>query len=144
MTPIDSRIEFFLHEHHVAGLATSFLDEPYCCSVFYAFMPKEQALVITSSKETKHIKDTCHNMFVAGSIHLETEEIGKIQGLQFQGMLYEPAGEEWRKAKLAYLKRFPYALLSGSSIWLIRFSFLKYTDNRLGFGKKLVWNNLSF
>lgn len=144
MTSIDPKIEAFIQAHHVAGLATSFMDEPYCCSVFYAYMPQEQSMVITSSKDTKHIKDTCHNMFVAGMIHLETEEIGKIQGLQYQGMLYEPSGEEWLKAKLAYLKRFPYAILSGSSIWIIRLSALKYTDNRLGFGKKLVWNNLTF
>lgn len=144
MIPIDSKIETFIHAHHVAGLATSFMDEPYCCSVFYVFLPQEQSLVITSSKDTRHIKDTSHNMFVAGTIHLETEQIGKIQGLQFQGMLYEPTGEEWRTAKLAYLKRFPYAILSGSDIWIIRLSFLKFTDNRLGFGKKLMWESLKF
>lgn len=73
------------------------------------------------------------NKNVAGTIHLETKEIGKIQGIQFQGI--------WEKADMkevqAYLKRFPYAAALLPKLWRINISYIKFTDNRFGFGEKL-------
>jgi uncharacterized protein len=43
------------------------------------------------------------------------------------------------KSKTAYLKRFPVAILMETHLWIVRLTLIKYTDNRLGFGKKLVW-----
>ena len=40
--------------------------------------------------------------------------------------------------KKKYLKRFPYARLMETTLWTLKLSFVKYTDNRLGFGKKLI------
>ena len=41
----------------------------------------------------------------------------------------------------AYLKRFPYAALAELTLWAIRPDYMKLTDNTLGFGKKLIWND---
>ncbi len=83
--------------------------------------------------ETKHVKMVIKNPNIAGTIHFETEEIGKIQGIQFNGL--------WRRAKneevKAYLKRFPYAIILNPKLWRIDITYIKFTDNRLGFGKKL-------
>jgi len=43
------------------------------------------------------------------------------------------------KAKRAYLARFPYAILKPAPFWAIELHAVKFTDNRLGFGKKLYW-----
>jgi uncharacterized protein len=35
--------------------------------------------------------------------------------------------------------RFPVAALMDTRLWIVRLTFIKMTDNRLGFGKKLIW-----
>jgi uncharacterized protein YhbP (UPF0306 family) len=79
------------------------------------------------------------NAKVAGSVVLETHIIGKIQGVQFQGTITLAEGERLKLAERAYLKRFPVAALMDTHLWLVDLTLLKMTDNLLGFGKKLVW-----
>jgi uncharacterized protein YhbP (UPF0306 family) len=107
--------------------------------MFYALLEKEFCLVFSSDKDTRHIVEVAQNPYVAGSIVLETETIGKIQGLQFCGKMTETSGRLKTVALTAYLKRFPFAVLSGTPVWVIEITYTKFTDNRLGFGKKLVW-----
>ena len=70
---------------------------------------------------------------------LETETIGKIQGLQFTASLIK-IEDTFSNYRMQYLKRFPYAILKGGELWLLKFRELKFTDNRLGFGKKININ----
>ncbi|MDR0659978.1 MAG: pyridoxamine 5'-phosphate oxidase family protein [Prevotellaceae bacterium] len=136
---MDKKIVAFINEHHVLTLATSHEDEAYCSNMFYVYLEEEKCFVFTSDRDTKHIADISHNLFVAGSIALETETIGKIQGLQFQGMAFEVSGDLKKKAKKAYLKRFPYAILATTPLWAVEMTYAKLTNNKLGFGKKLIW-----
>ena len=136
---IDKRIVAFIHEHHVLTLATCFEEEAYCSNMFYVYLEEESCFVFTSDKNTKHITAISHNLFVAGSIVLETEMVGKIQGLQFQGMAFEAMGDLKKKAKKAYIKRFPYAILGTTPFWAVEMTYAKFTNNMLGFGKKLIW-----
>ena len=46
-----------------------------------------------------------------------------------------------KKVKKAYLKRFPVAMLMKTTLWVVEPTLMKYTDNRMGFGKKLIWKN---
>lgn len=96
-------------------------------------------MAFTSDFDTKHIQQASHNIYVAGSIVLETKIIGKIQGIQFQGIIGEPKGEFLDKVKKAYLKSFPIAMLMDTHMWVVDLTFIKMTDNLLGFGKKLIW-----
>ncbi|MDD4386093.1 MAG: hypothetical protein PHD06_13040 [Bacteroidales bacterium] len=135
----DKRIIDFMNEHHVLTLATSFEEEPYCANCFYVYMEEENSFVFTSDYDTKHIKQASHNIYVAGSIVLETSIIGKIQGIQFQGIISEPNDIFLERARKAYLNKFPIAMLMKTTLWVVDLTFLKFTDNRLGFGKKLTW-----
>ena len=78
------------------------------------------------------------NPKIAGSIHLETKQIGKIQGIQFNGT--------WLKAnhseQNAYLKRYSYAIALNPKLWKIVIEYIKFTDNTLGFGKKLEFRQV--
>ncbi len=139
MSGIDKRIVAFIKRHHVLTVATSVNNEPWCASCFYAYLEDENSLVFTTSPETRHGKEFLLNRNVSGTIVLETIVIGKIRGLQFSGTAEEPAETLMKKAKIAYLKRFPPAALMDTHLWVIRLNYLKYTDNRLGFGKKLIW-----
>ena len=135
----ETRILEFFKEHHVLTLATSVNNQAYCANCFYAYLDDENAFVFNSDESTKHIQDVRINDLVAASIVLETKTIGKIQGAQLMGILVEAEGDVLKKAKKAYLKRFPYAILTNTKLWLLELSFIKMTDNRLGFGKKLIW-----
>lgn len=145
---IDQRILDFIGEHHVLTVASvAFGDgatatsaaEPWCANAFYVFDPQEEAFIITSETKTRHAQLFLENPKVAGTVVLETEEIGKIRGLQFTGTVRRCDGGLFDRCRLLYLKRFPYAVFKGGEVWQISLDSLKYTDNRLGFGKKLHW-----
>jgi uncharacterized protein YhbP (UPF0306 family) len=53
--------------------------------------------------------------------------------------MMQVTGKLKTKAIATYLKRFPYAVLSGTPIWIVEITYAKFTDNRLGFGKKIIW-----
>jgi uncharacterized protein YhbP (UPF0306 family) len=114
-------------------------NEPWCANCFYAYLEEENALVFTSDMTTRHGKDFLKNSLVAGSVVLETLVIGKIRGIQFQGIVSEPDEELLSKARITYLIRFPVALLMNTKLWIVKLTLIKMTDNRLGFGKKLIW-----
>jgi len=138
---MDKRITKFLKKHHVFTLATGRDGQPWCSSMFYVFIEEDAALVFTSDPATRHITEAMCNRSVAGAIAVETEIIGLIRGVQFSGILMEPPAPEVRKKiHRAYLKRFPYAILNTSPLWILELHEVKFTDNRLGFGKKLNWS----
>ena len=136
---VDSRFIKFFRKHHVLTIATTVENEPWCANCFYVYLEEENALVFTTDADTRHGKEFSKNPFVAGSVVLETLVIGRIRGIQFQGMVSEPEGEILSKAKWAYLKKFPPAALMDTHLWIVRLTLIKMTDNRLGFGKKLLW-----
>ena len=136
---IDKRIVKFFKKHHVLTIATTVNNEPWCANCFYVYLEDENALVFTTDPETRHGKEFLKNSLVAGSVALETMIIGKIRGIQFQGTVTEPAGALAEEIKAAYLKRFPVAMLMDTHLWVVKLTHIKYTDNMLGFGKKLIW-----
>jgi uncharacterized protein len=136
---IDSRIIKFFRKHHVLTIATTAGNEPWCANCFYVYLEEENSLVFTTDGETRHGKEFIENPIVAGSVVLETMVLGKIRGIQFQGTISEPQGEMLSRAKTSYLKRFPIAILMDTRLWVVRLTYIKMTDNRLGFGKKIVW-----
>jgi uncharacterized protein YhbP (UPF0306 family) len=136
---VDARIIKFFRKHHVLTVATTVNDEPWCANCFYVYLEEENALVFTSGTDTRHGQEFLKNKKVAGTVVLETMVIGKIRGIQFQGIITLAEGEELSRAKRAYLMRFPVAALMETHLWTVQLTNIKMTDNRLGFGKKLVW-----
>ncbi len=135
----EQRILDFINEHHVLTLATSNDNIPYCANCFYAYLEDENAFVFTSDNDTKHIKDALEQKKVAGSVVLETKTVGKIQGIQFTGILEKTDKSLNNKFAKKYMKTYPYAVLMKTTLWVLHIDFIKMTDNRLGFGKKLIW-----
>ena len=131
------KINNFIDVHHVMSLATSYKDELSVCSLFYAYDTEKKVFVVASSRDTLHIQHIHENDKIAGNILLETDEIGKIQGLQFQGVFNELID---KNLKNLYYKKFPYALAMLPTLWKIEIKSFKMTDNSLGFGKKLLYS----
>lgn len=139
---IDSRIVSFFKKHHVLTIATTVDGEPWCASCFYVYLEDENALVFTTDTGTRHGREFMMNPRVSGTVVLETLMVGKIRGIQFSGVVSEPSGELMSKAKHHYLKRFPVAILMDTHLWIVKLNHIKMTDNKLGFGKKLTWDQV--
>lgn len=139
---VDDRIIGFIKRHHVMTLATVSGSEAYCANLFYAYIPESNMFVFTSDDKTRHYREMSENGLVAASIVLETRTIGNIQGLQIQGRASLAEGDVISAARKAYIRRFPYAVIAELTLWVLQPVFMKLTDNRLGFGRKLIWNIL--
>lgn len=113
---------------------------------------------------TRHGAEMEANANVAAAIALETRVVGRLQGLQIEGVVRRAEGNAERNAKSdeaednaerdvkrnagsgdagnarrAYLRRFPYAVAIEAQLWILEPTLMKFTDNTLGFGKKLIW-----
>jgi len=139
---IQSRILTFIGEHHIFTLAVSRENRPWCATCYYVYLESLNLFIFTSDHDTKHISDVVEtgNYYAAGAIALETKMTGKIRGLQFAGLIRELTGNDLKTGKSAYLKAFPVARLAKLHLWGLEPEIMKMTDNRLGFGKKLIWH----
>jgi hypothetical protein len=124
----------FLEKHHTLSLATCKDNQLSSCTLFYAYDKQTNAFIVASDTKTEHIQNVLENQNVSGTIHLETDIVGKIQGIQFKAIM-----SAFKDERKVYLKRFPFALALNPTLWSIAIDSLKMTDNRLGFGKKLMW-----
>ncbi len=134
---IDKRIVKFIKRHHVLTLAT--VDShglPYCSNLFYAYDQSRNLFIFTSSLDTQHGAQMVANDVVAASVVLETKVVGRIEGLQITGRVSRAEAE----LKECYLAKYPYAAVAPLTLWQLEPHFLKFTDNKLGFGVKLIWN----
>ena len=133
----EKKITDFIARHHVLTLATSTADGlPYCAACFYAYDKVRNLFIFTSDDTTCHAQQMVANSNVACAITLETKVVGKVQGLQICGVARRGEAED----RSVYVKRFPYAAVAPLNIWVVEPTFMKLTDNTLGFGKKLIWN----
>ena len=133
---MDERIVKFLKKMHLASVCT--IDDegqPYAFSAFYAFDELNFSLLLASSDESSHVKFLKNSKLVAGTIALDTKIVGKIEGVQFQGVMREAKENEIE----IYFKRFFYSKAMNPKIWSISLEKLKFTSNVLGFGKKIRW-----
>ena len=113
---------------------------PYCFSFFYSFDEKEKMLFYKSSDETMHSEILHHNNKVAGTILPDKLNLLQIKGIQFEGVIL-PSGHPLTKiASSHYHKKHPVAIAMPGDIWIVQVNRFKFTDNSLGFGKKLIWN----
>jgi len=131
----------FINKHYLLALATSKDNLVYCCNVYYVFNQENNSFIFSSDTKTKHAQDFIANPNVAGTIALETKEISKIQGVQLLGKIEELKGKPLKIAKEQYVKAHPYSRLMETHLWEMELTFAKMTHNRLGFGKKLIWES---
>ena len=136
---VNERIISFLKQNTNLTIATSGNNIPYCANCFFAYVEENNILIFKSKRETMHIKQALVNNNVAGSITPDKLDSTKIQGIQFQGIFIEPKNELLELLKKVYYKKYPFAFTFAGDIWAIDITYIKMTDNTLGFGKKIEW-----
>lgn len=136
--PINEAITQFIDSQTVLTLATCENNVPVCASCYYAFDAAFGWLVFKSSPNTQHIKNILDNPEVAGSILPDKSTVANIKGIQFSGRacIYS---NEFEQGKNLYYNKFPFARAMSGDIWIVELTKIKYTNNTLGFGKKLIW-----
>jgi uncharacterized protein YhbP (UPF0306 family) len=125
----------FVRQHHVMTLATAQDGIPYAAPLFYAYDEQNNRFVFASGNETEHTVQMQKNPEVAAAVYLETKTVGKIQGVQIRGRVVSADAEDTK----SYYGRFPYARALQPTLWRLEPHWMKLTDNRLGFGTKLIW-----
>jgi uncharacterized protein YhbP (UPF0306 family) len=120
-------------------LATADVNIPQCAICFYVYDRELQAIIFKSDRKTKHIQNLIKNNSVAATVLADVHEILKIKGLQIEGTAQEPADNE-SVIKDAYYSKYPFARLIPGDLWLLHPAKMKFTDNTLGFGKKVLWD----
>ena len=134
------QISEFLSECRVMSMATVAGKCPYCAPVFFAWDNSQQYFIVKSSASTIHFANAVYSGIAAGSVLPDVTQIAHIRGLQFNGICRTPvdSDEDIRIRKL-YYSRYPIGKLIDGDFLLIFPDNFKYTDNRMGFGKKLLW-----
>ena len=138
---MDNKIATFLSTNKVVAYSTSVNDNPHSASCFYAAHISDSSvhLIFKSNRETKHITNALINPKISGTILPDVDKIGFVKGIQFYGQFIAAEGDFQEKIKQVYYKKFPFAHPMKGDVWAIELRYIKMTDNKLGFGKKLIW-----
>lgn len=138
---MEKKIFKYINSNQVLTFSTSIDNQSYCALCFYVFDEANHTLIFLSDKETRHIKVAMSNSKVSGTITNDEISISKLRGIQFLGEFIVPDKLLTSEFYDKYYKRFPFARMKPSPIWGIKLSYIKMTDNTLGFGKKIIWQN---
>lgn len=134
---MEPALKDFLQKNIIAVIAVASNGVPHCFSCFYAWHAESQTLIFKSSGHTRHSELLGAKAPVAGCINAPETTVTKLQGLQFEGMC-SPLSEENELIK-CYRDKYPFAIFKPGEYWKVVVMGIKFTDNNLGFGKKIKW-----
>lgn len=132
-------ISRWLAKQHVVTWCVHQEGELWCANAFYLYDPERVAFYLLSEDKTRHAQMSGPQAPVAGTVNGQPKNVALIRGVQFKGEIRRLEGEESDEMRKRYTRRFPVALALSAPVWEIRLDELKFTDNTLGFGKKLHW-----
>jgi len=136
----------YLAGHHVMTLATQGADGPWAAAVFYA--NDEDHLLFLSSPSSRHCRNLNQDPRCSATIHENYDDWRKIQGIQLEGYVIEPQGEEQRHVRRLYTRKFPIAgeladapaalvsALARVRCYVLLPKRMYFIDNRRGFGHR--------
>ncbi|MGZ0752423.1 YhbP family protein [Kluyvera sichuanensis] len=132
-------ISKWLAKQHVVSWCVAKEGELWCANAFYVYDAQRVAFYLLSEETTRHGQMTGQQAPVAGTINGQPKTVALIRGVQFKGEIRLLSGDEAEEKRALYVKRFPVARMLSAPVWELRLDELKFTDNTLGFGKKLHW-----
>ncbi|MFP3097695.1 YhbP family protein [Kluyvera sichuanensis] len=132
-------ISKWLAKQHVVSWCVAKEGELWCANAFYVYDAQRVAFYLLNEETTRHGQMTGQQAPVAGTINGQPKTVALIRGVQFKGEIRLLSGDEADEKRALYVKRFPVARMLSAPVWELRLDELKFTDNTLGFGKKLHW-----
>ncbi len=134
-----SVISRWLKKQNVVTFCVSNESSIWCANAFFYFDEQRVAFYLLSDPNSRHGKMIGQISPVAGTVNGQTKTVALIRGLQYSGTIRLVDEAESGPFREPYYRRFPIARVHKSPIWEILVDELKFTDNTLGFGKKLFW-----
>ncbi len=140
---MDNRIIKFLSSRQVMSLATRYGDGTWSANLFYVFDFQRNRLIFTSSAESLHIVQGQRYAEVSCAIVGRSRVVSRLRGAQIVGVLRSTQNrdEEFKYCKQVFSKRFPLYSTKLKEMWYVEIRSVKYTDNRLGFGTKIIFSS---
>ncbi|HEY51960.1 MAG TPA: pyridoxamine 5'-phosphate oxidase [Caldilineae bacterium] len=148
LSPMSSRILSFLTAHNTLTLATiGPKGRPHACALFYAVGPGP-TLYFLSDPATTHAQHIGAGSQIAAAIQQDGQDWREIRGLQLHGFAAPClTANEKATAHQIYAARFPFVAtasrlaeaLARARYYQIAPSWMRLTDNTLGFGHKEEW-----
>lgn len=132
-------ISRWLAKQHVVSWCVAKEGELWCANAFYVYDPQRVAFYLLSEETTRHGQMTGKQAPVAGTVNGQPKTVALIRGVQFKGEIRLLEGDEAAEKRALYVRRFQVARVLSAPVWELRLDELKFTDNTLGFGKKLHW-----
>ena len=136
-------IQQFLQGQHILTLCVHSPDKIWAANCFYVFDIKAEAFYILSKLETEHAVIMLHSPQVVGTVNVNTTVVSHLQGIQYKATARLLTGEAMQAAYAQYYARFPFAQAMPAPIWQLDLTYIKFTNNTLGFGHKIVWQKVS-
>ncbi len=133
----------YIQANWVVSFTTQQGEKLWSANAFYVGEKETNSLILLSSENTQHGQMLLQNPKVSGTISNQEKDVALLKGLQFAGEMHPLENEEANRAFELYCQQFPIARQMKETVWQLRFSILKYTDNSLGFGTKLYWSDES-
>lgn len=132
-------ISRWLAKQHVVSWCVASEGELWCANAFYVYDPQRVAFYLLSEETTRHGQMTGKQAPAAGTVNGQPKTVALIRGVQFKGEIRLLEGDEAAEKRALYVRRFQVARVLSAPVWELRLDELKFTDNTLGFGKKLHW-----
>lgn len=134
-------ISDFITQNHVISFCCCSDDDIWAANSFYIYDKDNVCFYFMSDPETRHGQLAINNDKVAGTINEQPSNILSIKGLQYRGII-SLVNDDTEKSQAydAYTHQFPIAKIKSLPIWKIQIEEMKFTNNSLGFGKKLRWS----
>lgn len=120
--------------------------DPHAAPVYFAhrLQPKLH-LYFFSDKDSQHAHDLRSDPRAAAALYPEAGGWQEIRGLQLRGEAAPvPGGDEWEVAWNTYREKFPFvthlkAVVARNTLYVFTPRWLRWLDNRRGFGFKQEW-----
>lgn len=132
-------ISRWLSKQHVVTWCVASEGELWCANAFYIYDPQRVAFYLLSEETTRHSQMAGKQAPVAGTVNGQPKTVALIRGVQFKGEIRLLEGDDAAEKRARYVRRFPVARMLSAPVWELRLDEVKFTDNTLGFGKKLHW-----
>ena len=129
----------WLAKQHVVTWCVYHEGELWCANALYLFDAQKMAFYVLTEDKTRHAQMSGPRAPIAGTVNGQPKTVALIRGVQFKGEIRRLEGLESEAARNAYNRRFPVARMLPAPVWEIRLDEVKFTDNTLGFGKKMHW-----
>ena len=132
------KIWSFIGKQTVLNFATSQNGIPWCASCYFALDDENKCLVFKSGEESRHMQEAFAQEYVAGTILPDKLLKGIVIGVQYQGKLTKDE-DLIKKGSKVYYSKYPFAKVMDGDMVVVELTHVKLTDNKLGIGKRLVW-----